>query len=79
LNDKKHGYGIYEQSDGKIYEGNWLDGRQHGYGTFYLDQSKTKVKYGNWNEGRRMNWVEVRSSDFDKPINFDSDIAMVQE
>jgi len=29
LDDKKHGYGIFEWGNGKIYEGYWVNGKYH--------------------------------------------------
>lgn len=35
--------------DGRIYEGGFIDGRQHGQGVLYLAEGKTKR--GNWEYG----------------------------
>lgn len=32
LNDKFHGKGKMTNEDGLIYEGEWQDGKKHGYG-----------------------------------------------
>jgi hypothetical protein len=40
VDDKKEGFGNYTMADGRIYEGWWLDGKQHGIGTFYFTNSK---------------------------------------
>ena len=34
--DKKHGYGIYQWSDGRTYSGHWCRGKQHGLGTYIV-------------------------------------------
>ena len=31
-NDKAHGFGRFEHTDGDIYEGNWLNDKAHGKG-----------------------------------------------
>ena len=33
-NDRKHGYGVYENSDGSTIRGTWLNNKQHGYGVY---------------------------------------------
>lgn len=32
--DKKNGYGEFEWADGKVYKGNWVNGKQHGKGLY---------------------------------------------
>ena len=39
--DKKHGKGIYTWADGRRYDGDWLNGRQHGHGN-YTDKDGTQ-------------------------------------
>ena len=34
----------------KVYDGNWVNGKQEGYGTLF-DQSGELVKKGNWRNG----------------------------
>ena len=50
-----HGKGIYIWEEGKRYEGEFLNGKKHGYGTFYLNNEL--VYEGTWK--------------FDKPCIFD--------
>lgn len=33
MNDKKEGYGEYHWNDGRVYKGQWKDGKQEGEGT----------------------------------------------
>ena len=33
-NDKKQGFGVFTWPDGRMYEGEWFDGKQHGKGTY---------------------------------------------
>lgn len=30
VKDKKHGFGDFTYSDGSMYKGNWMDGKEHG-------------------------------------------------
>ncbi len=34
MNDKKEGYGVFTFKDGRVYKGQWLNGKQHGRGTY---------------------------------------------
>jgi len=34
MKDKKHGNGIYTWADGRKYDGEWQNGRQHGNGKY---------------------------------------------
>ena len=42
--------------DGRQYDGEWLNGKQHGFGR-YLSSSEQE-KYGEWKEGKRLRWIE---------------------
>ena len=44
MDDKKEGYGRLSLPDGRIYEGYWKNGAQHGEGNY-------KNKNGDWKEG----------------------------
>ncbi|MFN9903568.1 MAG: hypothetical protein ACK55Z_33295, partial [bacterium] len=46
--------------DGKSYEGQWKDGKQHGEARF--TNSKGKSKYGLWENGDRVKWLDGKSS-----------------
>ncbi len=54
--DKKEGHGVYKWSDGRVYDGNWLRGKQHGNGKYLLPDHT--VKLGIWENGRRARWLE---------------------
>ena len=43
---------VINRPDGKIYDGEWFDGKQHGIGQ-YTD-STGKVIEAEWNSGRRI-------------------------
>lgn len=51
--DCQNGFGIYRYSDGDVYEGYFLDGQRHGWGTyFYNKNGKAKQVYsGHWRNG----------------------------
>lgn len=42
--------------DGRQYNGDWLNGHQHGEGTF-TDRSGISRK-GIWSDGKRVRWLE---------------------
>ena len=49
-NNLKHGFGVYEWSDGTKYEGNFVEDRKDGLGTYYFYNGD---KYeGNFKEDR---------------------------
>ena len=46
-NGQFHGKGIMKQSDGSVYDGEWMDGKRHGLGSYSLQ----KTHYtGYWQE-----------------------------
>ena len=47
-------------SDGKVYDGEWLDGKQHGEGqyTFLGKDNKLVTKKGKWENGARIEWIK---------------------
>jgi len=47
-------YVIY-RPDGRKYDGDWKNGKQHGEGTYTSATGKTKR--GEWSEGKRINWL----------------------
>ena len=57
LFDKKEGFGIYKWTDGRMYEGWWVKGKQHGPGTYH-DTAKNSVRKGLWENGKRLKWYE---------------------
>ncbi|KAJ8336956.1 hypothetical protein SKAU_G00381760 [Synaphobranchus kaupii] len=47
-NDKRHGFGVSERSNGMKYEGEWTNNKRHGYGcTLFPDGTKEEGKYKN--------------------------------
>jgi hypothetical protein len=54
--DKKHGFGIYHWADGRIYEGNWYNGKQHGKGKYILQDGTIRI--GEWVNGKRTHWLD---------------------
>ena len=42
--------------DGRIYQGQWQNGKQHGEG-IYTKPDGTSRK-GEWNNGKRVKWLE---------------------
>ena len=34
MNNKMHGYGVFEWPDGRRYEGGYVDDKKHGKGVF---------------------------------------------
>jgi hypothetical protein len=45
------GIGIYNWSDGRSYEGEYLDDKKHGYGIYIWADGR--VYEGNWNRGKQ--------------------------
>lgn len=41
--------------DGRKYDGQWLNGKQDGVGSYTTASGKTKQ--GQWKEGKRMAWL----------------------
>lgn len=44
------GMGIYTWSDGRTYDGEYLDDKKHGYGIYIWADGR--VYEGNWNGGK---------------------------
>ena len=40
---------------GKIYKGEWKNGKQHGFGEMWLTDDPDNVTKGEWENGRRIN------------------------
>ena len=57
MNDKKDGKGLFEWPDGKKYNGEWKNGKQHGFGEYFNVADKTWKK-GIWEFGRRKKWLD---------------------
>jgi hypothetical protein len=60
VDDQKEGFGVYHWPDGKKYEGQWLQGKQHGEGK--IVNSKGKSRRGIWEDGNRISWIETNTT-----------------
>ena len=63
--------GVFSWNDGRKYDGQWLNGKQHGKGIFFCIINKFtkkfilgdyttangKIQKGEWKDGKRLNWV----------------------
>ena len=48
-----NGNGIYTWSTGEVYDGQWMEGKRHGIGTFsYVKDGKLAVMAGIWEEDK---------------------------
>ena len=56
MDDKKEGHGVFTWPDNRQYDGQWKNGKQHGFGTYH--SSKGEIKHGEWAEGKRLRWME---------------------
>jgi len=43
--------------DGRKYDGEWLDGKQHGTGTFISAVGVNKIAL--WSEGKVVRWIQT--------------------
>ena len=74
--DLKHGKGIFDLKNGKIYEGTWLDGKLHGLAKF--TNAKGREKLGIWDKGEFSQWLnedsktESRGTNKNVPASDDS-------
>lgn len=55
MNDKKDGYGVFRWPNGKIYKGNWKQGKMNGDGEMYCPQEE-KWRKGTRDKGKRIKW-----------------------
>ena len=46
-----------EKNDGRIYDGNWKNGKQDGEGKFF-NPKKNEWKKGIWEDGKRIKWID---------------------
>ena len=52
LGDCEHGFGKFQQDYGTVYEGQWQDDQQHGFGTESWNYNKIKFT-GDFIEGKK--------------------------
>ena len=46
---------MYTWNDGRVYEGYWYGGKQHGLGIYYNPRDGS-TKAGLWEDGKRIEW-----------------------
>lgn len=51
----KEGKGVFKWVDGNEYDGQWLNGKQHGEGMY--SNLKGEIKKGQWDKGKRVKWL----------------------
>lgn len=56
--DQKHGRGQFTWPDGRKFIGNWVEGKQQGYGVYYLPNHPPQ--YGVWVDGKRTSWLSIQ-------------------
>ena len=59
--DKKHGYGEFSWTDGRMYKGGWKDGKQHGEGVEITKDGEEKK--GEWIDGEWIRWIDAEYLD----------------
>jgi hypothetical protein len=47
---------MFYWKDGRVYEGLWKDGKQHGIGVFTSKDGQ--VRKGEWQFGKKIAWLE---------------------
>ena len=57
---------IVIRPDGRKYEGEWLNGKQHGKGLY--TNSKGEKKEAIWKEGKKDKWVDSDSKEKDNEL-----------
>jgi len=45
----------FSRPDGKVYEGEWYKGKQHGKGVFIMEDGQRRE--GEWKNGNRIRWM----------------------
>ena len=69
MNKKRHGKGKFIYSDGGVYEGDWNEGKMHGYGVLYYGDRSIAYE-GEWKEdkfeGRGILYNEKNSISYDE-------------
>ena len=46
---------VGDRPDGRKYEGQWMNGKQHGEGVYTTSNGRTKR--GKWVDGKRTQWI----------------------
>ena len=47
---------MFTWRDGRVYDGQWRDGKQHGRGVFIKNEGTRRV--GIWENGRNVEWLD---------------------
>lgn len=47
---------MFTWPDGRQYDGNWRNGKQHGAGIYH--SSRGEIKKGEWADGKRVRWID---------------------
>ena len=55
---KKHGYGKYIYRSRNIYQGEWIEGHQHGMGTLF-NKIGDAIKKGVFKKGKFLTSAEI--------------------
>ena len=65
-NNVRDGFGKFLFNDGRVYEGMWSDGKQHGEGKLF--EADGSVKDGTWNQGTFVNRRKSCLSTLDRKV-----------
>ena len=52
---------MFKWTDGRLYIGEWVNGKQNGKGTYILSNGEKRV--GEWRDGIRINWYDEKESE----------------
>ena len=61
------GYGVFYWNDGRKYEGQFEDNKQHGFGKYTLQDGT--IKYGIYENGIRKKWVDKDGNDIESKFD----------
>lgn len=53
---KLNGFNSFRWADGRVYDGQWLQGKQHGEG-YYTNRDRLRRR-GYWEQGNRVKWLD---------------------
>ena len=51
---------MFTWPDGRQYDGNWRNGKQHGAGIYH--SSRGEIKKGEWADGKRVRWIDIEET-----------------
>ena len=55
-----NGYGEFTWPNGRVYKGQWSEGKQCGEGIIVDENGKTRK--GEWANGKRVQWIDNEES-----------------